>query len=164
MDREDKFDLYEKRGVQNYWIIDPENKAVEAYVLDEGSYSLAASGKEMETVYLPPFADIWPFRLKDVWPCNLQEHLQKSLSRVRARMTFAYLCHAKSFVSPFHWIAFVALLHDWLSAARISKGSPLRIGNRQISRAKCRDHHRPAGMGLPSLTAIRWMTMAGLIS
>jgi Uma2 family endonuclease len=37
-DREDKFHLYEKYGVREYWMVDPSNEFVEVYVLKEGAF------------------------------------------------------------------------------------------------------------------------------
>ena len=39
-DRMDKFELYEKSGVKEYWIVEPELKSIEQYVLSEGRYYL----------------------------------------------------------------------------------------------------------------------------
>jgi Uma2 family endonuclease len=35
-DKEDKFHLYEKHGVREYWMVDPSNEYVEVYMLNEG--------------------------------------------------------------------------------------------------------------------------------
>ncbi len=34
-----KFDLYEKHGVREYWIVDPKNLFLEVYALEEGKFS-----------------------------------------------------------------------------------------------------------------------------
>jgi len=39
-DRKDKFYEYEKAGVLEYWIVDPEAKTIEVYVLENGTYIL----------------------------------------------------------------------------------------------------------------------------
>lgn len=39
-DFSEKFDLYEESGVREYWIIQPKEKAVNVYVLENGKYAL----------------------------------------------------------------------------------------------------------------------------
>jgi Uma2 family endonuclease len=67
MDRDDKFALYEKRRAANYWIVDPEARTIEAYVLKRGKFSLARRGKESQVVHLPPFRELG-IDLAEVWP------------------------------------------------------------------------------------------------
>jgi Uma2 family endonuclease len=38
-DKEDKFHLYEKYGVREYWMVDPSNQYVEVYALVEGTFA-----------------------------------------------------------------------------------------------------------------------------
>ncbi|MFN8672453.1 MAG: Uma2 family endonuclease [Candidatus Sericytochromatia bacterium] len=40
IDKFEKFKLYEKYGVEEYWILDPENKSVEVFLLVDGRYEL----------------------------------------------------------------------------------------------------------------------------
>ena len=40
-DRREKFRAYEAAGVQEYWIVDPDRRTIEVYVLREGNYALA---------------------------------------------------------------------------------------------------------------------------
>ena len=37
-DRGKKKDAYEKAGVREYWIVDPETRAVEVYLLEDAKY------------------------------------------------------------------------------------------------------------------------------
>jgi Uma2 family endonuclease len=67
MDLDDKFALYEKRGVANYWIIDPVGRSLEAYVLREQKYSRAVTGREADIVHLPPFPEL-AIALAKLWP------------------------------------------------------------------------------------------------
>jgi Uma2 family endonuclease len=67
IDRSTKRQLYAKYGVLYYWIVDPQARAVEAYVLSEGAYQLSARVAGSEPVSLPPFpvlafvpASLWP--------------------------------------------------------------------------------------------------------
>lgn len=39
-DRGYKKDLYEQSGVKEYWIVDPAMRSIEAYLLEDGKYSL----------------------------------------------------------------------------------------------------------------------------
>jgi Uma2 family endonuclease len=58
VDREDKFDQYRKAGVMHYWIIDPAERSVEGWTLQDGQY--VATGRAVDTgiVRLPPFPDL----------------------------------------------------------------------------------------------------------
>ncbi|MBM6897944.1 Uma2 family endonuclease [Pseudoflavonifractor capillosus] len=38
-DRFTKFNLYQRAGVREYWIVDPADKSVQAFVLEDGRYS-----------------------------------------------------------------------------------------------------------------------------
>lgn len=58
-DRVTKFDLYEETGVKEYWIVDPETKEVEVYILREGA-----------------FEEVGPFRVGDTLRSELLEGFQ----------------------------------------------------------------------------------------
>lgn len=67
IDRGTKRQLYARHGVPYYWIVDPEARAIEACILSEGGYQLAARAAGLEAVSLPPFpalafvpASLWP--------------------------------------------------------------------------------------------------------
>jgi Uma2 family endonuclease len=57
-DRTDKFDLYEKAGVPFYWIVDPIERTVEAYKLENGVYMRSGHGTGDQVIRLPPFDDL----------------------------------------------------------------------------------------------------------
>ena len=67
IDRSTKLQLYAKYGVPHYWIVDPEARAIEAHVLSEGGYQLAARAAGPEGVSLPPFPDL-VFVPASLWP------------------------------------------------------------------------------------------------
>jgi len=70
IDRVRKRQLYDRHGVPYYWIVDPDARAVEAYVLGSGGYTLAlratgdtpASPPPFESLALVPDA-LWPAAL-----------------------------------------------------------------------------------------------------
>ena len=41
-DRVTKFNLYQRAGVQEYWIVDPDSRVVSVYTLEDGAYHAAA--------------------------------------------------------------------------------------------------------------------------
>lgn len=43
-DRLTKFNLYQRAGVREYWIVDPANQAVQSFVLEDGRYSVREFG------------------------------------------------------------------------------------------------------------------------
>jgi Uma2 family endonuclease len=58
IDRSTKRQLYARHGVPYYWIVDPEARTVEAYVLAEGGYQLATRAAGSDPVSLPPLPDL----------------------------------------------------------------------------------------------------------
>ena len=58
IDRSTKRQLYARYGVPYYWIVDPEARTVEAYVLSEEGYQLATRAAGPEAVSLPPLPDL----------------------------------------------------------------------------------------------------------
>jgi Uma2 family endonuclease len=58
IDRIDKFELYEKGGVAHYWIVDPAQRTIEGFRLDDGRYVPSGRGCGDDIVHLPPFADL----------------------------------------------------------------------------------------------------------
>ena len=67
IDRSTKRQLYARHGVPHYWIVDPEARTIEAYVLSAGGYQLATRAAGPEAVSLPPFPDL-TFVPASLWP------------------------------------------------------------------------------------------------
>ena len=42
-DRVTKFNLYRRAGVREYWLVDPESRVVQSFILQNGQYVAAAS-------------------------------------------------------------------------------------------------------------------------
>ena len=57
IDRSTKRQLYARHRVPFYWLVDPEDRAVEALVLAAG-YTLAVGASGTEPVDIPPFTDL----------------------------------------------------------------------------------------------------------
>jgi Uma2 family endonuclease len=55
VDRVEKFELYQTKGVRFYWIVDPEERTIESYALEGGRYVSAGRGAGDQIVRLPPF-------------------------------------------------------------------------------------------------------------
>ncbi len=58
-DRRVKFDVYAQAGVPEYWIVDPDLRTVEVFVLDQGAYRLLdrfTPGVEVRSQLLPDFS------------------------------------------------------------------------------------------------------------
>ncbi len=49
-DRFEKKDLYEKHGVEEYWLVDPNYRSIEVFVLSNGKYQLHTFGVEDERI------------------------------------------------------------------------------------------------------------------
>ncbi|MFW5991987.1 MAG: Uma2 family endonuclease [Halanaerobiaceae bacterium] len=54
-DRVQKMNIYRKEGVQHYWLVNPEEKTFESFVLRDNTYSLIASGMDTDTIEHPVF-------------------------------------------------------------------------------------------------------------
>ncbi len=57
-DRVDEFEQYAAGGVAYYWIIDAQQRTIEAYHLAEGSYVACGRGHQADVVRLPPFNEL----------------------------------------------------------------------------------------------------------
>lgn len=49
-DRFTKFNLYQRAGVREYWIVDPDDKTVQVFVLEDGHYTAKDYGAVGDTV------------------------------------------------------------------------------------------------------------------
>jgi len=62
-DYHDKYDLYEENGVLEYWIVDPEGKTVDVFVLENGKYEQRGNfftpKDSITSVVLPDFVILW---------------------------------------------------------------------------------------------------------
>jgi len=66
IDRHTKLQLCARYRVPYYWIVDPDDRAVEAYALREGAYVLAARVAGDEILRAEPFTDL-ALPLASVW-------------------------------------------------------------------------------------------------
>lgn len=58
IDRVTKQRLYADHGVAHYWIVDPSERVLEAYVLDRGQWRIAGTYDDTAVVRIPPFEAI----------------------------------------------------------------------------------------------------------
>ena len=65
-DRIQKRNIYRKYGVQHYWLVHPEEKTLECFVLRDGTYSLVASGMDEDVVEHPDFSGL-TVSLEKLW-------------------------------------------------------------------------------------------------
>lgn len=49
-DRFTKFSLYQRAGVREYWIVDPNNKTAQSFILEDGRYSVKEFGTVGDTM------------------------------------------------------------------------------------------------------------------
>ena len=66
-DRFTKFSLYQRAGVKEYWIVDPESKAVQSFVLEDGRYSVKEYGTAGDTMRVSVLEDC-VIDLSEVFP------------------------------------------------------------------------------------------------
>lgn len=71
-DVQDKYDLYQEAGVNEYWIVIPEIKVVEVFVLVEGKYQLQRQYVEDDIIHVAIFNNMY-LDLKSVFPDDLTE-------------------------------------------------------------------------------------------
>jgi Uma2 family endonuclease len=57
-DRVTKAQVYARYGVPAYWIVDPEQEAIEIYLLETDGYRLAATLQGETPLFAPPFTEL----------------------------------------------------------------------------------------------------------
>ncbi|MFZ3130526.1 MAG: Uma2 family endonuclease [Desulfosporosinus sp.] len=65
-DRLQKLQIYLKAQIQHYWLVDPEDKMLECFLLRDGAYTLAASGMDEDVVEHPGYPGL-SIALKTLW-------------------------------------------------------------------------------------------------
>jgi len=65
-DRLQKLRIYQGVQVQHYWLVNPEEKTLECFSLQNGVYALVAAGMEEDVVEHPSFTGL-SIALKDLW-------------------------------------------------------------------------------------------------
>ncbi|MEW6624945.1 MAG: Uma2 family endonuclease [Bacillota bacterium] len=65
-DRLQKLRIYQKVQVQHYWLVNPEEKTLECFSLQDGLYALVAAGMDEDVVEHPSFTGL-AITLKDLW-------------------------------------------------------------------------------------------------
>ena len=67
LDLHGKRPIYAREGVPHLWLLDPEDRTLEAFELRNGQWVLIASAKDDEPIRIRPF-DATTFSLGDLWP------------------------------------------------------------------------------------------------
>ena len=57
-DRENKYKIYEKFGIKEYWIVDPDKESIEVYVLEKDQYRLYNQSAKGYTIKSHLFSEI----------------------------------------------------------------------------------------------------------
>ncbi len=66
-DLEEKRPIYAREGVGHLWFVDPAERTLEAFALQEGAWTPAGSARNDEPVSFPPFEAV-TFPLDALWP------------------------------------------------------------------------------------------------
>ena len=66
-DRGYKFDLYERHGVREYWLVEPEGRFLEVYVLEDGRFVRRGLYQEVDD-FTSPVLGGQTIVLKDIFP------------------------------------------------------------------------------------------------
>ncbi len=67
IDLHGKRPIYAREGVGHLWLVDPADRAMEAFELRKGQWVLIGTAKDDDPVCIPPF-DAITFSLADLWP------------------------------------------------------------------------------------------------
>ena len=67
LDLHGKRPIYAREGVGHLWLVDPEDRTLEAFELRSGEWVLIATAKDDDSVCIRPF-DAVTFSLGDLWP------------------------------------------------------------------------------------------------
>lgn len=67
IDLHGKRPIYAREGVGHLWLVDPADRAMEAFELREGQWVLIGTAKDDDPVCVTPF-DAITFSLADLWP------------------------------------------------------------------------------------------------
>ncbi len=65
-DRLQKLRIYQKNKIPHYWIVNPEDKTLECFSIQNGIYALVATGMDNDTVEHPDFPGL-SVQLKSLW-------------------------------------------------------------------------------------------------
>ena len=63
----EKFRIYEKYGVSEYWIVFPELKVIEVFVLKDGKYSLFCSTEHTEGILISVVLNHFKVKVEEVF-------------------------------------------------------------------------------------------------
>ena len=68
LDLNGKRPVYAREGIPHLWLVEPTDRTLEAFELQEGQWVLIASVEDDDPVSIRPF-DAITFGLGDLWPC-----------------------------------------------------------------------------------------------
>ena len=67
IDRGAKLQLYARHEIPHYWIVDPDERRIEAYALTEGAFRMVAHLAGADRGFLPPFSEL-VLAADTLWP------------------------------------------------------------------------------------------------
>ena len=65
-DRLQKMSIYQKAGIENYWLVDPAEKTMECFILRDGIYALLVSAMDEDVLEHPDFKGL-SIKLKNIF-------------------------------------------------------------------------------------------------